>query len=359
MILYCHLAYAGQSICWGDNAWGKSNPPTGVVFISLVADGDFACGLRQDFYAQCWGRSGWNNLSPPFIQFSAISIKDFSGCGISLNNKQVQCWGRYRKTQVSGIPFKIITTNAGIHATSSAIIQLANGMVQFSGIKFETIGNRCGVRTQDHLLECWNLYRPTKWMFTHPLNIPFLQLIDGNRFSCGIRKNDLRIQCWGSRNYLFGRNGAPPTGQFLYIDAGFTHACGIRIDGVVLCWGVYFNNMDAPPLSISFSSVAAGNKFSCATINDTATCNGHGTFVYEKLECICDIGWDKATRCAQCADDDIQGHWIKSTCNHCKNGYAHSLNCRPPKTCVEAIKHIPNTFNSCKQKSKNSPLNFN
>ncbi len=93
----------------------------------------------------------------------------------------------------------------------------------------------------------------------------------GDQHACALRINQT-IACWGSNNY--GESNPPP-GQFTAISAGGDHSCGLRTDGTVTCWGYNrFGQSDAP--SGQFKAVGAGVWHSCGLRhNNTVTCWGN------------------------------------------------------------------------------------
>ena len=61
---------------------------------------------------------------------------------------------------------------------------------------------------------------------------------------------------------------------FTMIDSGYEHACGLRADGTVVCWGNNSNGQAAAPEG-SFSAVTAGIWHSCGLLTDqTVACWG-------------------------------------------------------------------------------------
>ena len=70
-----------------------------------------------------------------------------------------------------------------------------------------------------------------------------------------------------------------PTNTFASVSVGWIHACGVRTDGSVVCWG-YDGHGEASPPSGTFSSVSAGTHHTCGVRTDgSVDCwgyDGHG-----------------------------------------------------------------------------------
>ena len=98
--------------------------------------------------------------------------------------------------------------------------------------------------------------------------------VDSNH-ACALR-TDGAIACWGFNSH--GRTDAPD-GEFRAVAVGDEHSCGLRDDAVITCWG---NNnhgqADAP--DGQFEAVSAGGSHSCGLRDDAViTCwgnNNHG-----------------------------------------------------------------------------------
>ena len=59
----------------------------------------------------------------------------------------------------------------------------------------------------------------------------------GGLFTCGVREGGGELHCWGGVDRDGERLGDVPSGRFLDVSAGSQHACGVRDDGAVVCWG--------------------------------------------------------------------------------------------------------------------------
>ena len=92
----------------------------------------------------------------------------------------------------------------------------------------------------------------------------------GYSHSCGLRANGT-VVCWGYNGR--GQSDAP-SGKFSSVSAGSRHSCGVRTDGTADCWGNNkYGQSDAP--SGAFMSVFAGSRYSCGLRADgKAVCWG-------------------------------------------------------------------------------------
>jgi len=87
-------------------------------------------------------------------------------------------------------------------------------------------------------------------------------------------RTDATIACWGQ----YGAYPAPPTGSFASVDTGYSHACAVRVDRTVVCWGADF---DGTPPAGTFASVSAGDDFVCGVRSDgTLACWGANVVVH-------------------------------------------------------------------------------
>ena len=103
----------------------------------------------------------------------------------------------------------------------------------------------------------------------------FSQVSAGGFHACGLR-DDGSIECWGDVSPF--EEVTVPDGSFSQVSGGGHHACGLRDDGSIECWGSNeFGQLDAP--EGSFSQVAAGGFESCGLRDDGS------------IECWGQVGW--------------------------------------------------------------------
>ena len=66
---------------------------------------------------------------------------------------------------------------------------------------------------------------------------------------------------------MFGSPSAPPPGEFKDLSLGSSHACGVRVNGALACWGLPPQNPAPPgsvPTGVIFAGVSAGFDATCA-----------------------------------------------------------------------------------------------
>ena len=125
---------------------------------------------------------------------------------------------------------------------------------------------------------------------TMPPGGPFFSVDAGRVHACGV-KTDQSIVCWGDG--MHGQS-TPPDGSFTSVSAGSSHTCGIRTDESVVCWGSegfgpFWEALqtlepdraispEATPPNGSFTYVSAGVEHSCGVKTDESiVCWGSNT----------------------------------------------------------------------------------
>ncbi len=110
----------------------------------------------------------------------------------------------------------------------------------------------------------------------------FSQVTAGYEHACALR-NDSVVICWGCRDHGLL---TPPPDFFSQIDAGDTYTCGVTKDGTAACWGrckgalhtQFMADRCSPPEG-KFKQVSAGTYFTCGLReDDTVSCWGAASF---------------------------------------------------------------------------------
>jgi len=269
----CALETSGQVYCWGWNKYGqvgngsfeKEWVPVEVLWMhSVIAlstlDGHHTCVIRENKAAWCWGRNDHGQLgsglagdTPVPVGAGIGNVKDIAAgflhtCAVKMSGT-VYCWGY------------------------NGFGQLGDGSTidTFIATKVENLGG--GVKSVDagHFHTCALKYDGTVWCWGDGQhgqlgNLMFYQtpltptqvfalndvtdISVGTHHACAI-KEDGSLWCWGKNNphgqlgdgtYMnkampvqVELNGAIATG------AGGTHSCAVVDDGVVWCWGYNSN----------------------------------------------------------------------------------------------------------------------
>lgn len=261
----CIVHVSGAVSCWGSNFFGqlgdgtetRSSKPVKVVGLqnatSLAAGTSFTCAVRSDKTVACWGANYSGQLGDGLKsdRTTAAPVKNLTGvvsiaaatdhaCAV-LESGEVACWGGNTEGQL------------GIGSTTESLT-------------------------------------PTKLSALSDV----AQVAAAARFSCARQKTG-RVYCWGNNEFGQLGNGSPtnapnpspilvPTlGDATFIWTGFEHACAVRTNGAIACWGsagkgqlgngnVAPNTSIATPVAVVGAPVAVavwtGGDRSCSLTRD-------------------------------------------------------------------------------------------
>jgi hypothetical protein len=202
----CAIRQDQQVVCWGDDRRGQLDAPEGH-FTQVSAVADSTCGLRVDHIPVCWGAIA--GLRPPPGQFVSVTAAGRWGrpCGIRFDGS-VKCWG----SGTYGEPPEWV----------GPLVDASLGDQRSCGVKI------------DGALACWdNRTKKDPYLAAgRPPPSGTYAAVAGS--GCGLLVGGA-IDCQ-IRDYE-GRDHEPPSGEFVRITRGVDHACAIRADGAVACWG--------------------------------------------------------------------------------------------------------------------------
>ena len=235
----CGLKESGEILCWGDNKKGQTNVPKGKYSYLNKEITDTNCALKMDGSPVCWGNDEYGVASPPNGFFNTISSGYGYACGLTTSGS-VSCWGNgWKEVEKPNDYFKQISVG-GLYA--------------------------CGILSKNNDILCWGdkFFLKKKKPFYDSL---FKQLSVGGSSACAIDDTSGKIGCWG---YEYDEQGlVPPSGSdYIQVSVG-RHACAVKNDKSVVCWGDNEEGEASPPLG-KFKQVSAGNYFSCGVKEDTS-----------------------------------------------------------------------------------------
>lgn len=226
----CGLTISNELYCWGYNEFGnlglgnvqKSIKTPMLVpgsYVQVAANGDHTCGVAPGGDLYCWGRNSTTELGAPLGDPVPSPIEP----GCESGNAPGVCFHDYR------------TVGAGYYHTCA--IRESGEMVCFGGNK----NGQLGIGTPNQAAEESDpqaVVSPEKWS----------DVSGGQSFTCAL--NDAgALFCWGRNedrelgipdvDFLPVPTRVPvdaPAG-FRSVSAGARHACAIREDRTLWCWG--------------------------------------------------------------------------------------------------------------------------
>ena len=320
----CGVTPLQTAYCWGRNVAGalgngtasnSTTPvavslPVGVLFASVSAGQDHACGLTTIGNIYCWGGNalgqlGTGNTNPqatpqlvsvvPAATFTSVAAAAQFTCALTTTNL-ILCWGLNFQGQLGS------ATNVGTNTPNPSPLEVLGG--PFRAVS-ATQGHTCALINgsgQDGFVACWGLNDQGQLGRAGGQFPPFdqnAQLIQGSvsystvsagfRFTCAIQQATALIDCWGLNDV--GQLGTTTLGSFQsspvtvngghtfsQVSAGSGLACAVTTAAQGYCWG---NNtfgqlgigssvpVPAPPQpqavsgGLSFGMIGAGYFHAC------------------------------------------------------------------------------------------------
>jgi len=269
----CVLDRRGKVRCWGDNAKGqlgdasfrsRATPTlvTGIPRLNELSVGAYhACGLSHRGQIWCWGDDGAGQLglgaptrwrtparAPPTLRGALHGAAGHHHACAIRSGGEVWCWGRPTVTGRSGVLAQDRLTPRRVAGIADAASLASYGSATCA-LKHDTTVWCWGEGTHG-ILGRLGIHDPA------PEPQPVHGLRGATRISMGADhacaiKRDRTVWCWGGRFHrrrrsdLPGapdRRAAPPPTQWVFgeavaLDTGGHHTCAIRQDKTVWCWG--------------------------------------------------------------------------------------------------------------------------
>jgi alpha-tubulin suppressor-like RCC1 family protein len=330
----CVVTARGDVACWGSNNSGQLgtgtniDSPTPVMVKGLdskvvaVATGSttvHTCALTPGGAVQCWGNNTFGQLgdgqrmdssSPVAVKglpegVGAIALGPDETCAVT-STGSLKCWGANCCGELGN----------GTTVDSSAPVDVV-GLAHVAMVALGSL-HACAL-TQAGAVKCWGsndvgqLGRDGSGSAI-PVDVAGLDqgvraIAAGLQFTCGLME-DGTVKCWGSDRVGQLGNGPADDGSSASlppnpvqglkdataISAGGEHACALKSDGSVVCWGAdrWFElgdgsgtNRDAPVqvsgLTGRVVAIAAGGAHTCALL-DVRAVACWGSKRYSQLE---------------------------------------------------------------------------
>ncbi|MCB9633161.1 MAG: hypothetical protein H6721_13655 [Sandaracinus sp.] len=139
--------------------------------------------------------------------------------------------------------------------------------------------------------------------------------------ACGVRV-DGSLVCWGEGVLA---TTPPPEGRFTEVQVGLVHACARAVDGALTCWGHDILGASVPPTTRRYRGVAVGRHSGCAIREDGG------------LDCFGDVlngdrGFEGVVDVV-----DVDVGWAGNACWVTGAGELGCTNDRPPSDTFESV----------------------
>jgi alpha-tubulin suppressor-like RCC1 family protein len=209
----CGVTTDGEPLCWGADESGETDIPAGIAVERFVAAYSNTCAIESDGHIACWGNV-WTGLNdaPTGDVFIDAAAAEGVACGEHPDGSMA-CWGEWY-------------TGAMVPSEIDFDWTLPTG--PFAALASSS-GNLCALNA-DGSIAGWGT---ANWGVTSPpTGTGYRDLSVGRDHACAIRPDD-EVECWGDLPYWRQH----PDGRWTTFTAGPWVDCGIREDGEVDCWG--------------------------------------------------------------------------------------------------------------------------
>ncbi len=209
-------------------------------FVEVSASDRYTCGHRVDGSVQCW--DAWNDahFHASTERFSSVTTASTYACGRAAS-AFASCWTFHPELPVPD------------EAAAGGFTQLSDS------------GHHTCVLAPDGAVDCWGRNdsgeaTPPAGRSYAQISAGGLEGHAGgdihyHAHTCGVGK-DGALDCWGDDR--FGQSTPPAGGDFVKVAASGIHACALRTDGEIVCWGWGYGDGRAPPASHDYSDVVVG-----------------------------------------------------------------------------------------------------
>ncbi len=329
----CALGKFGEASCWGagtaggngngDDNFSKARTPVAVNRVARgakgVAAGNFqTCATTPGGGVKCWGSDSASSPTSSLprdvvgatAKISQVSAGALAACAVTFSGG-VKCWGDGN----AGALGNNLATN------SASAVDVVDGAGLLANVKQVRATNRAACALlNDNSVRCWgannagngggilgvdpasvaqsNVAYATPVNFNLPAGETVVDLVTSTSpaSACAITSAG-GLRCWGGN--LSGQLGNGSTATAVWqpvvptglgsgvstVALGFNHACALKTDGRVFCWGSNSNGqlgdgttsttlVTTPPTTpvnfgpgVTATAIAAGGSTSCALLS--------------------------------------------------------------------------------------------
>jgi hypothetical protein len=233
-----------RPIVWGDNFYGQTNLPAGLIGIKAIAAGYYHClALRSNGTVVAWGdnQAGQTNVPGNLSDVMAVAAGQYHSLALR-SNGTVVAWGlnTFGQTNVPGSAVGVAAIAAG---ASHCMALLGNGTVIAWGNNFSGQTNV-------------------------PPGLSGVTAISAGDTHCLALKSDGTLAAWGDNDS--GQSTIPGgLTNIKAIAAGYHHNLAVRSNGTVVAWELnVYGESTVPPGLSNVIAVAGGYFYSMALKND-------------------------------------------------------------------------------------------
>ena len=260
----CAVRSDGVVQCWGGSVWGDapaSRTAAAGSFVDVSVSGVHTCATRSDGAMECWGRLQADEeppipsvATPPSgVKFVAVTTGNMNTCALR-DDGVAQCWGLNDIGQSpaswsgSSGPLTAVSTNGSrtCGLTSTGVIEcigstpftLTAASDRFVTVMVGSVAS-CGLR-DDGVVQC-HFPLPSGFVFPdgtfRDYDVYYASPSAVGAYACGVRP-DGTVACFGDDQQ--GRAPATrtaATGSYTRVALGIYHACALRTDSRIECWG--------------------------------------------------------------------------------------------------------------------------
>ena len=222
--LICALRADGQVFCYGqsDRAdWRDGyNPAPRRVFTQIDGNWFAFCGLRDNGEVQCWDAP--NSILPSLGPHTAVAVGDSTICATYASGR-LTCRRGFRGFWGGGAPQSPHGGYADVDVASYGELQCVE-----NGTDVCSEAPTCALSEAGEAF-CWGRWTAEDW--PPAPSGPFTAISVAPTHACALRP-DGAVACWGA-NAL----AAPGDARFTALASVEGRTCGITLEAEIRCWG--------------------------------------------------------------------------------------------------------------------------